>query len=155
MSEFKDLEETPDQLRDLSRALRPLEAPVRVEQALVTAYRRSRRREPGSQLRWRLLAPVASAAVVVVAWFALWPLPETPSAAAAVAGREVTTDYMPIGVGLPIEASEFVQVIRISVPREDMVRFGLPDFGDTNVGRVDADVVLGEDGIARAIRFVQ
>lgn len=47
------------------------------------------------------------------------------------------------------------QLIRVQIPRSALVSFGLP----VNVERADApvtaDLLLGEDGLARAIRFVR
>ena len=47
------------------------------------------------------------------------------------------------------------QVVRVRLPRESMRSFGLPVNQDRIVQTVKADVLVGEDGIARAIRFVQ
>jgi hypothetical protein len=41
------------------------------------------------------------------------------------------------------------------MPRSEMTRFGLPIAMEPGPERVMADVVLGEDGVARAIRFVE
>jgi hypothetical protein len=47
------------------------------------------------------------------------------------------------------------EVIRVQMPRSALIRFGLP----VNVERADvpvtADLLIGEDGLARAIRFVR
>jgi len=47
------------------------------------------------------------------------------------------------------------QLVRVRLPRESMRSFGLPVNQDRMVQSVTADVLIGEDGIARAIRFVQ
>jgi hypothetical protein len=41
------------------------------------------------------------------------------------------------------------------MPRAALVRFGVPVRGDLAWEPVKADVVFGEDGMARAIRFVK
>jgi hypothetical protein len=47
-------------------------------------------------------------------------------------------------------------VVRVQVPRSAPALLGLPaGGGDFSGGTVSADVVLGEDGVARGIRFVQ
>ena len=46
-------------------------------------------------------------------------------------------------------------VVRVQVPRSAPAMVGLPMSGGDVSGTVTADVVLGEDGVARAIRFVQ
>lgn len=54
--------------------------------------------------------------------------------------------WYPVGDGV---------VVRVQVPRTAPVLVGLPMSGGDVSGTVTADVVLGEDGVARAIRFVQ
>lgn len=70
---------------------------------------------------------------------------------------------------LPDEASEFLplrystvpvtngRVVRIEVPRSAPVAFGLDaaEFATLRSGGILADVVVGEDGLARAVRFVR
>jgi len=46
-------------------------------------------------------------------------------------------------------------VVRVQVPRSAPALVGLPISSGDVSGTVTADVVLGEDGVARAIRFVQ
>ena len=65
------------------------------------------------------------------------------------------------------EASEFIalsstsypvgdgMVVRVELPRSAPALVGLPIPGGDVSGTVTADVVLGQDGVARAIRFVQ
>src|SRR5262245_8380612 len=71
--------------------------------------------------------------------------------------REVedATDFLPIGYNDDQTPMESGQLIRVQMPRPALVRFGLP----VNVEGVDvpvkADLLVGEDGIARAIRFVR
>lgn len=47
------------------------------------------------------------------------------------------------------------RVVRVRVPRAALLSFGLPlDAYRPTAGKIDADVIFTEDGIARAIRFV-
>jgi len=73
--------------------------------------------------------------------------------------REYTTDFYPLSYSddqKPTESDEVIrlQVIRVQMPRPALIAFGLP----VNVERADvpvkADLLVGEDGLARAIRFV-
>ena len=147
-------EDTPTGLRALGQSLRGREAPPRVERALVAEFRQRQAQRQGRGSWWRMLAPVAAVAVVLIVALALNWQPDLPEVAPVVAARELTTDYFPVGFGMPLDTREFTQVIRISVPRSEMTQFGLPAFGNGGADRVQADVVLGEDGVARAIRFV-
>jgi hypothetical protein len=47
------------------------------------------------------------------------------------------------------------QIVRVELPRSAMASFGLPVNMDRADQRVKADVLLGVDGLAHAIRFVQ
>jgi len=73
---------------------------------------------------------------------------------------EYATDFFPLSYSddqKPMEGGEVirVQVIRVQMPRPALIAFGLP----VNVERADvpvkADLLVGEDGLARAIRFVR
>jgi hypothetical protein len=46
-------------------------------------------------------------------------------------------------------------IVRVELPRSALVRFGLPVNMDRMNEKVKADVWLGVDGLAHAIRFVQ
>jgi hypothetical protein len=55
----------------------------------------------------------------------------------------------------PIDVNDEAQVIRVRLPRSAMRTVGLPVNEDRWFERVPADVLLGQDGIARAVRFVK
>jgi hypothetical protein len=67
---------------------------------------------------------------------------------------EVATDFLPIPFAPPLDPSEGGQVIRVRLPRAAMSSVGLPVSDNNWRDRVPADVVVGGDGIARAVRFV-
>jgi hypothetical protein len=69
--------------------------------------------------------------------------------------REIATDFMPLGSLNPATLQDGGQIIRVEVPRSTLVNFGLPVNMDRYNEKVKADVLLGVDGMARAIRFVQ
>ena len=68
---------------------------------------------------------------------------------------EVMSAFMPLGDTNPANIQEGAQVVRVELPRYAMARFGLPVNMERYDERVKADVWLGADGLARAIRFVQ
>ncbi len=47
------------------------------------------------------------------------------------------------------------QVMRVELPRSALMSFGLPMDMERAGERIKADVVVGNDGLARAIRFVR
>jgi hypothetical protein len=68
---------------------------------------------------------------------------------------EIATDFLSIPYAPAMTVYDRGQVIRVNIPASSMRSFGLPVPEDRIFGRVRADVLMGEDGIARAIRFVQ
>ena len=69
--------------------------------------------------------------------------------------REIATDFMPLGYYNPATLQDGGQIIRVELPRSALVNFGLPVNMDRYHEKVKADVLLGVDGLAHAIRFVQ
>jgi hypothetical protein len=68
--------------------------------------------------------------------------------------KEIVTDFISLTYGAP-EVGSDAQLVRVELPRSAMANFGLPVNMDRVDQRVKADVLLGADGLARAIRFVQ
>jgi hypothetical protein len=68
---------------------------------------------------------------------------------------EITTPYMSLTQGYTLPMPEGGQVLRVELPRSALASFGLPVYEERLNERVKADVVIGNDGIARAIRFVR
>jgi len=71
------------------------------------------------------------------------------------AGTETATDFLPLLLVGAANEFERGQVIRVELPRSALISFGLPMNEERSREPIKADVVLGEDGLARAIRFVQ
>jgi hypothetical protein len=105
---------------------------------------------------------VGSAAAVMLLGIALnsWRIGiRQPSGAAQLpsareGASEVATDFLPLPYShVPMNIGS---TVRIEVPAAALASFGLapPDFRKSD-GKVQADVLIGEDGIARAIRFVR
>ena len=69
--------------------------------------------------------------------------------------REIATDFIPLGNINSTSLQEGGTIMRVELPRSALVRFGLPVNMDRVNEKVKADVWLGVDGLAHAIRFVQ
>ena len=163
-----------------SLASEPESAPPRVEAAVLAAFRARRRRRP---LVWFAAAAAAVAASAFLLRppppahqpfpaVLVTPAPEPPQPPPAavpaatvpvrrpaskgpVPARQMATEFIPMRPGPLLDPDEFAQVVRIRVPRADMRRFGFPmDMNVEPSAAVTADVVLGRDGTARAIRFL-
>jgi len=106
--------------------------------------------------RRTVIAACAMAAAVLFALTAPWLKfsSRTPSRGARVA--EVTTAFMPLVYG-SVPATN-VQIVRLAVPRAALASFGLTPLETvdrTSTDTVLADVLVSDDGLARAVRFVR
>jgi hypothetical protein len=125
--------------------------------AEVHSVARARRR------RARIIALAVAAglllAIAAPVW-RTWIRPPAPTRATVVSesgsgsADEVSTDFFPLAYSnVPAPAGHMV---RIQVPRAALASFGVPSFaGDDASSTVLADVVVGDDGLARAVRFVR
>jgi hypothetical protein len=151
-----------------------VEARLRAEVQAIGAARRAR-------LRWRAgaLAALVIVAVAIPVWRFAGRSQETSTARvspiATVAGTstvpatqprgEITTAFLPL-VYSDVPAAG-VQIVRLSVPRSALASFGLApresaSAQDTTTAAsgqpadtVVADILVGDDGLARAVRFVR
>jgi hypothetical protein len=70
------------------------------------------------------------------------------------AQNEVVTDYIPLTYLNDSTAFDSGLVVRVQVPRSTLISMGVPMNVENSSELVKADVVVGDDGVARAIRFV-
>lgn len=152
---------TIDDDSPLSRALRAVRdedaqtgASSRIEAALLAEVR-SRAR---ATRYMRLLTLAGAASLTIVVGASLWSLSftNTHAPAATVASREVMTDFLPLPYsGVPTSTA---RIVRLEVPRRALDSFGLGSVGIAEGRSSDvvlADVLVGDDGLARAVRFVR
>lgn len=123
-----------------------------VEAQLLAAVQASAR-EP--RLGWRLM--LAAAALLVVAVTGpLWRLSQLPGGAdaAQAARQEIATPFYPLLGGDVPETGG--QLVRMELPRTALARFGLESTirGSGGATTILADVLVTEEGLARAVRFV-
>ena len=134
-------------LAALRRAAEGASAPESLEAPLLAAFRAARRP------RWRLAWAAAAAVLLALGLGLALRLGRAPETAAAAA--EVATPFIPLPYGAPLADLEGATLVRVTVPRSTLVAVGLPVNGELLDEPVEADLVVGEDGIPRAIRFVQ
>jgi hypothetical protein len=160
-------------LQVLAEHDRECEAPGDVEVRLIQAFRRRRARKQFTVIALASLAAAAGIAVFFVPREASKPpAPEpvvavAPPPAEAITPvpaqkrvrrpvrrlpREIVTQFFPLlDAAPPFERGELV---RVTVPASTMRKVGLPVNEDRLEDRVYADVLVGQEGLARAIRFV-
>ncbi|HLL16198.1 MAG TPA: hypothetical protein VK388_14130 [Pyrinomonadaceae bacterium] len=77
-------------------------------------------------------------------------------AAAKSNEAESVTEFIPLVAGAPAAAPlESGQLVRVQLPRSALASLGLPLNAERGNETVKADVLLGGDGLAHAIRFVR
>jgi len=69
--------------------------------------------------------------------------------------NETVTDYIPLTYLSDATALESGMVLRVELPPSALIAMGLPAPADQTDSRVKADVVVSDDGVARAVRFVR
>jgi hypothetical protein len=69
--------------------------------------------------------------------------------------KEITTAFVPLGYGSALDLQDGGQMVRVELPRSALARFGLPMNMNRSDEKIKADILVGADGLARAIRFVQ
>jgi hypothetical protein len=107
-------------------------APPRVRARLRAEFQRKAHRHPV-----RLLT--AAAAVVVLAFLLSRSAPQPITAVSPDLASFIPLDSEPVNAGI---------VVRVKLPRAALLDEGGP-------GDLEADVLLGEDGLAHAVRFIE
>jgi hypothetical protein len=68
---------------------------------------------------------------------------------------EEVTEFLPLADGEDLTSLEAAQVVRVELPVSALMDLGLRVGPEISPGQVKADILLGHDGSARAIRFVR
>jgi hypothetical protein len=171
-------ERVVEALRALSEHDASREASPEIEARLRVQFQsRKRRRAWGRAALWTTAAAAAAMVVFFVATNRKPPAPApvheavtqavavqleaSPVAAVKTARRvrrpvtrpqEVVTDFFPLMD--PAPPFERGQLLRVELPASAMQMVGLPVREDRLADPVQADVLMGEEGLPRAIRFV-
>ena len=160
-------------MRRLSQDWKRVEAPPRVETSLRAAFRMQKAARPPEMPPHTVWMPLfAGLAVALLVALGLLLVRDRPSAvprhtsttavqlAAATPGEVMDEDtpdsdgFIPLPNAESIAPDENVNVVRVEVPRSAMLAVGLPVSADQSTDLVEADIKMGSDGLARAVRFV-
>ena len=156
-------------LRALAAQERKLEASPRVEAFLLSEFRRYAHgprpvAPPRPVAAWRMPALWAAAAGLVLMASALWRVPgqhaSFPPAASEAAVQPADMEdagdnngFIPLPNAEGLTPNDDVNVVSVEVPRSAVVAAGIPLTDDRPSELVKADVMLGPDGMPRAIRL--
>ena len=162
-------------LRAVAAQGRQVEAPARLEARLVRAFRSHNGVAAGRpQLAWvpALTWMAAAAAVLALALLLVRDRQPQPAgrgipgrielaalqlpASAETAGDSLYADggFIPLPNAARVGATEDVNLVRVELPRSSMIALGYPVSAERASEAVEAEVVLGADGLARAVRFL-
>jgi hypothetical protein len=144
-----------DRIGQALKALRDADSGVDTgadaEVRAVLVFRRQQRRR-GLRRAAIPLAIAAASLITIASWQATRAIPRHLTAVQEPNAREVLTPFYPLMQSSP--PFERGLLMRITVPASTMRRVGLPVADDHLADQVQADVLVGQDDLARAIRFV-
>jgi hypothetical protein len=75
--------------------------------------------------------------------------------AESISDVEIATDFIPLMNRDSLAQLDSGQIMRVELPRSALMSFGLPMNMERADERIKADVLVGNDGLARAIRFIR
>ena len=67
---------------------------------------------------------------------------------------EPEAPFTPIPYAAPLQATERAEIVRVNLSATALASIGIPVWGADPAMRVNAELVLGENGLARAVRLV-
>jgi len=139
----------------------PREAPGHIEERLKTEFRRQRRRR--NLLTWvPALSVAAAAGIALLVWIRSETPRPAPASAVAVAARSVdpvaeedSDGFYPLREAEALPAVENAMVVRVQLPVSSLQLMGVPVGEERADVSVQAELLLGQDGLARGVRLVE
>jgi len=136
----------------------PGEAPAHIEEYLKAQFRRKNRRR-----KFLVWTPAFSAAAAAGIALLLWVRSGAPRSAPAAAAmhavapveEEADANFYPLPEAEALPALENAMVVRVQLPVSSLQLMGFPVAEERADASVQADLLLGQDGLARGVRLVQ
>jgi hypothetical protein len=156
-------------LRAMAADYRRISAPARVESRLLAVFRSQTgaTRALPARKPWMPILSWATAFAMLIAFAVLLvvqrrPEPVQPPRRVELASLAGTADAQPADydgfIPLPnaqrLTDNEEVNLVRVELPRSAMIALGLEVNPERAAEMVQADVMVGADGLARAVRFL-
>jgi hypothetical protein len=101
---------------------------------------------------WEWTGGVAAAAALAVGFVWMQHRPQTPLPAVAESVQS-SSDFVPLPYAEETSADEQTDIVRVSMSGDSLLAMGFPVSSDLLGEQVQADVEIGMDGTARAIRL--
>jgi len=136
-------------LEKLRRDEARLETPPHIEAAVLAAWDRAHAETTGPRRVWRNLAAAAAAVTIAIG---LTQLGRQLERLTRPAVQQAANSRTLLLVGEPILQGEPVRMVRMRVPASTLTSLGVRPMAGTPGEHIDVDVIVGEDGVARAIR---
>jgi len=139
----------------------PREAPWHIEERLKAEFRRRNRRR--NLVTWVPMFSVAAAAGIALL---IWIHSEKPKPApvpaviaeqfaAPAPEEEADASFYPLPEAEALPAVEDAMVVRVQLPVSSLQLMGVPVGEEGADAAVQADLLLGQDGLARGVRLAQ
>jgi hypothetical protein len=139
----------------------PQAAPDRVERQLRAEFRKRRRRQRVRVWTSYAGAAAVAAGIALLLWFREAPKPAAgvPSAAQVAtspvaAEEEADASFYPLPQAEALPDMENAMVVRVQLPVSSLRSMGFP-VDEERADEVQAELLLGQDGLARGVRLVQ
>jgi hypothetical protein len=155
-------------LRALAEGMSGIGAPARVEARLLAAFRAHTNESAHTLPGRRRLIPAAAwaaalAAILLVGVLVVRdrrPAARTPEIAVAettpAASDSISEEgFLPLPGAAELPPADDLDLVRVELPRSAMMQVGIAVSPDRAAERVRADVMVGADGMARAVRFFE
>lgn len=150
------MNETDQKLLEALRELAvegPQDAPAALEARLVEAFRkRSQARRRNVWLGVGTAAIAAALALVLIRPAMVHP---TPAVQSSVQVDDTALDFYPLPDAEELPPLESATIVRVELPMASLRLMGLPVSEDSAADLVEADMLLGQDGMARGVRLVE
>ncbi len=154
--------ELMDGLREL-RGGEPREAPRHVEERLLAEFRKRSGRRQSAWWQAGVIGAIA-AGIAALVWLAGVTANRAPHTVAELrpeaavlesVAEEDTSDFYPLPAAEALPAVETAMVVRVELPMSSLRLMGYPVNEEPSGEPVQADVLLGQDGLARGVRVVE
>ena len=146
VNEYGDLQ---DEFRELARTS-PQRAGPALERRLLATFRMRRNRKRGSWKNAARVGAIAAASCLVWIYVHISERSKAISAPVRPSPEFIALPYAQSGV--PIENAV---IVRVRIRRSELSAMGMALSSDEGNARVTADLLVAQDGVARAVRVME
>jgi hypothetical protein len=137
-------------LRALAKAV-PQEASPSAERYLLVRFRERR----NQRKRWTYLAAIAASLAIGFALYVARWHHQSATVSVSPTGGDQTSGFITLPYaqsGVPLEQAV---IVRVNIPVSELGIIGVPFTPTSPNESIPAELLIGQDGVARAVRFVE